>query len=235
MKAYIYGRHSESNEFSVLTRADVAEALPALSLTASNAFRGAAISDVPQTWRVLRIAFAVAAAIIINGAMHGHTLAETASFLPKLSLDSILNPDPTIAKVACNASAKLMVVSVIGAYLTKIGFFDENMQKSLSLLIFNLFLPAIIFNNVLKTSMSGAIATLWILPLFAILQVGVGYLLGFMARALSGQKGVEGKAVVASVAHCNGSNLALVFVDAVARSHPVLVAAAGRLLIPSES
>ncbi|KAK3266775.1 hypothetical protein CYMTET_24620, partial [Cymbomonas tetramitiformis] len=108
-----------------------------------------------------------------------------------------------------------------------IGFFDENMQKSLSQLIFNLFLPAIIFNNVLKTAMSGAIATLWILPLFAILQVGVGYLLGFMARALSGYKGVEGKTIVASVAHCNGSNLALVFVDAVARTHPALIAAAG--------
>lgn len=135
-----------------------------------------------------------------------------------------------INRAATKAITKLISTCGIGAYAGKVGILDQSALSVLSKLIFNVFQPCLLFVNVASTitrQCSGAtnsnMASIFLLPFAAILQIFVGYIVGkvvslFMYKDNPSDEGA--KQLLACTTFANSGPLPLVFTDGLFHSHP---------------
>ncbi|CAN8074385.1 unnamed protein product, partial [Agarophyton chilense] len=86
----------------------------------------------------------------------------------------------------CGAVSKLLTAVALGVVSTRRGVLDNAALHALSRLIYGVFLPALLFSNVLGALRNGVFAYMALLPLAAVLHVVAGALLAvLLARVLA--------------------------------------------------
>jgi predicted permease len=127
---------------------------------------------------------------------------------------------------AVGAIGKLLSTCGLGVIAAKIGVLDKHALDGLSRLIFNIFQPCLLFVNVASTVSGGASDAgkmlTFVLPLVAIFQIFVGYIVGKVTSLiLYGRKPNEdSKQLLTCSTFGNSGPLPLVFTDALLRLHP---------------
>lgn len=81
--------------------------------------------------------------------------------------------EPTVVKASLTAVAELLISCGIGAFATRKGVLDRVVISSLSKVVYNLLLPALLFSNVARTVYSRPLASLLPLPGFATMQIAL--------------------------------------------------------------
>lgn len=123
--------------------------------------------------------------------------------------------DPKLAKAAVGATSKLLTTTLLGFLAAKRNVLDKTCIRALAKTVFNIFLPSILFCNVLSTMVSGAGSQLIALPLVALMFVGVGLLSGLVLCRILGLTGVENQRLMLVCCGFNNSAaLPLLFCNA---------------------
>lgn len=120
------------------------------------------------------------------------------------------------------AISKLLATCGIGVYSAKTGVLNKQALSVSSSLVYNIFQPCLLFCNVATTvSKLGKGGSVYLLPLAAIAQIFLGFMLGkVMGLALYGSKNSpEKKQFQMCTTFGNSGPLPLVFVDALLKSH----------------
>ena len=131
-----------------------------------------------------------------------------------------------ISSSAVKAVAKLLSTCGIGAFAAQKGILDSQAISVLSKMVFNIFQPCLLFVNVCETvaaqsAVSGSKIT-YLLPMAAIFQIIIGYILGKIVTALPFLKfsPSRSKQLLACTTFGNSGPLPLVFTDALFRLSP---------------
>jgi hypothetical protein len=132
-----------------------------------------------------------------------------------------------VTRAAVKAIAKLLSTCGIGVIAAKSNVLDQNSVAVLSKLIFYLFQPCLLFVNVAQTVASiskgtGNPAAIYLLPLAAMFQILVGYVVGKIIALAMGTSSEDesSKQLLACTTFANSGPLPLVFTDGLFRSHP---------------
>lgn len=131
-----------------------------------------------------------------------------------------------IQSSAVKAVAKLLSTCGIGAYAAQKGILDSQAISVLSKMVFNIFQPCLLFVNVCETvaaqsAVSGSKIT-YLLPMVAVFQIMIGYIVGKIVTALPFFKfsPSRSKQLLACTTFGNSGPLPLVFTDALFRMSP---------------
>jgi auxin efflux carrier family protein len=129
-----------------------------------------------------------------------------------------------INAVALRAVAKLISTCGAGVIAGKFGLLDKTALGVLSKLVFYLFQPCMLFVNVASTidKMGGNAGVMKLLPLAALVQIMIGFVVGkFLSFLIYGknQSSEEAKQLLTCTTFSNSGPLPLVFVDALLKSH----------------
>ncbi|PXF48397.1 Protein PIN-LIKES 5 [Gracilariopsis chorda] len=108
----------------------------------------------------------------------GVRVARGALPLPPVALSA-----PAVA-AAVSAIAKLLTTLAIGVVAARRGVLQSSTISALSKLVYNLFLPSLLFSNVLRTLSAPFSNQLLLLPLVAFLQVLSAFLISALLAAL---------------------------------------------------
>jgi predicted permease len=132
-----------------------------------------------------------------------------------------------VTRAAVKAIAKLLSTCGIGVAAAKSNVLDQNAVAVLSKLIFYLFQPCLLFVNVAQTVAAiskgtGNPAAIYLLPLAAMFQILVGYIVGKIIALIMGTSSEDesSKQLLACTTFANSGPLPLVFTDGLFRSHP---------------
>jgi auxin efflux carrier family protein len=138
-------------------------------------------------------------------------------------------PSAAINKAAIKAISKLLSTCGIGIIAGKAKILDQAALSVLSKLIFNVFQPCLLFVNVASTvanlgkSATGSPAAIYLLPIAALLQIVIGFIVGkIVAFFMYGKDGVNSesaKQLQACTTFGNSGPLPLVFTDGLFRAH----------------
>lgn len=129
---------------------------------------------------------------------------------------------------AIKAMSKLISTCGIGVFAGKYGLLDSNALGVLSKLIFSLFQPCLLFTNVASTvaklSEKGTTggSALIILPVVAILQIFLGYIVGKLMSLIiygTNSDSEKAKTLIACSTFANSGPLPLVFTDCLFQHH----------------
>eukprot|EP01039_Chlorochromonas_danica_P009826 gene9830-10869_t len=151
--------------------------------------------------------------------------------LPEARVPTVLASAQSAAinKAAIKAISKLLSTCGIGVLAGKAKILDQSALSVLSKLIFNVFQPCLLFVNVASTvanlgkGTSGSPAAIYLLPLAAVFQIVVGYIVGklvsFFIYGAKGGRSESARQLMACTTFGNSGPLPLVFTDGLFRNH----------------
>lgn len=124
--------------------------------------------------------------------------------------------------VAVSAVAQVFVVCAAGGLLARRGVLDSRGRQTLSRLVFELLLPCLLFSKITGSFDPAAFSQLWILPATALVYIGAGVGLGFLAAAVGKPSADFRRGQIAAAAFGNSGYLPMMLIVAVAGSAPWL-------------
>jgi predicted permease len=135
----------------------------------------------------------------------------------------------SINKAAINAISKLLGTCGIGVLAAKAKILDQTALTVLSKLIFSVLQPCLLFVNVASTienlgkGATGSSAALYLLPLAALVQILIGFVVGkivsFFIYGKDGSNSETARQLQACTTFGNSGPLPLVFTDGLFRTH----------------
>lgn len=129
--------------------------------------------------------------------------------------------DPKVLNTSLLAISKLLITLGLGVVAAYRGLLDTATLRALSKVVYNLFLPALLFTNIVQTLSLPRAPGLFLLPLAAVAQVALGLLVGMLgARALGLRRGLESRIYLVCSAFGNSAALPLLFASALFASTP---------------
>ena len=123
---------------------------------------------------------------------------------------------------AAGAVGMVFLVGAAGTLLSGLDLLDESGLSDLSDLLFYLLYPCLVFTKITSSLSPGDLAEVWILPVFAICYLTIGFLVSWSARTvgLINVPPVFKEGSVAAVTWANGGYLPLALISALAVTVP---------------
>lgn len=115
-----------------------------------------------------------------------------------------------------------------GVYLVRRNILHEQARRDLSLIVFNLTLPCLLFSSIVNAVSLEAVRQWWLLPAGALVHCGIGFVVGMVVARISKPPVAVERDVIVTTAFGNGAYLPLALVGVIAADHQgVLGARAG--------
>lgn len=124
---------------------------------------------------------------------------------------------------AANSVLPIILVIILGYYLRRINFFDDNFLKIANKVVFNVCLPAYLFYNVYGIDSFSQVN--WALVLYCVAIILVLYFIGFVCTLLYTKDSGKRGALIQCVFRSNFAIIGLTLAEAIGGSDAVSIAA----------
>lgn len=141
------------------------------------------------------------------------------------SLSSLVNP--TVLRTSFTAVSKLLATLLMGVFAASRGLLDASTLSALSRTVYNIFLPSLLFTNVMRTLARPLPPGLFLLPFAAVAQVAFGFILAAIGSRILRLRPKESRLYTVCAAFGNSAALPLLFANSLfagSTSLPNLVA-----------
>ncbi|KAA8491501.1 Protein PIN-LIKES 1 [Porphyridium purpureum] len=128
-----------------------------------------------------------------------------------------------VLQISVIATAKLLVTILIGGFAQKRGVLSKQVLSALSASVYNIFLPSVLFCNMVQTLAKHSLSSVGLVPLLALAQIAFGWLCSILACRLFriDTHSDAGKFVTVSCAFGNSAALPLLFANNLFAADPV--------------
>ncbi len=110
----------------------------------------------------------------------------------------------------------LLLAAGCGAWLVRRNILHADARRDLSMVIFNLTLPCLLFSNILNAVSWDALRQWWLLPVAAGVHAGIGFIAGLLVVRLSAPPAEFRRDVIVTTAFGNGAYIPLALVGVLA-------------------
>lgn len=123
------------------------------------------------------------------------------------------------------AVVTLLLAAGCGVYLVRKNILHEQARRDLSLVVFNLALPCLLFSSIINAVSWEALRQWWLLPVAAAVHAGIGFVAGWIVVRLSAPPEEFKRDVIVTTAFGNGAYIPLAIVGVIAADQRALLGA----------
>ncbi|MCX7847894.1 MAG: AEC family transporter [bacterium] len=123
------------------------------------------------------------------------------------------------------AVVTLLLAAGCGVYLVRRKILHEQARRDLSLVVFHLTLPCLLFSSIVRAVSVDALRQWWLLPVAAVVHCGIGFLVGLLVVWMSRPPSEFRRDVVVTTAFGNGAYLPFAIVGIIALDQRELLGA----------
>eukprot|EP00190_Bangiopsis_sp_CCMP1999_P004120 CAMPEP_0198731536 /NCGR_PEP_ID=MMETSP1475-20131203/30502_1 /TAXON_ID= ORGANISM="Unidentified sp., Strain CCMP1999" /NCGR_SAMPLE_ID=MMETSP1475 /ASSEMBLY_ACC=CAM_ASM_001111 /LENGTH=381 /DNA_ID=CAMNT_0044494511 /DNA_START=197 /DNA_END=1342 /DNA_ORIENTATION=+ len=132
--------------------------------------------------------------------------------------------DPKVAKTSVVCIGQLLMTVLIAVVASLRGVFDRSATKALSGIIYNIILPCLTVTTVANAMRIGSFSAYAALPLFALAQISVGFLIGrVLIRILRLDTELDKTLATVASAFINGGTIPIFFATTLFSTDPLRV------------